>query len=169
MGAGLSSWFYLLIKKIDALQFGHLTGCSTLVPVQFGHRNGCPYYALRNTCAQLWGTSPYRFFIFTSADLTYVLVGLLAKAAKFAAKASQQIFQIDIALTCAYPCTEVSEPDHGETLSLCCQTAVCLKCFAIVFCLAPCLEVDQVRNGRPGPISKGRPWPKVDQGDQGQD
>ena len=28
-----------------------------------------------------------------------------------------------LALTCAYPCTEVSGPDHGETLSLCCQTA----------------------------------------------
>ena len=34
-------------------------------------------------------------------------------------------FSLELALTRAYPCTEVSGPDHREALSPCCQMAVC--------------------------------------------
>ena len=79
----------------------------------------------------------------------------------------ENMYHIILALTRAYPCTEVSEPDHGETLSSRSQTTVCL-CFVLCFvlkwtgsrelsctlsesepghesCLMPCLEVDPVR------------------------
>ena len=32
-----------------------------------------------------------------------------------------------LALTRAYPCTEVGEPEHGEASSFCGQAAVCQK------------------------------------------
>ena len=52
-----------------------------------------------------------------------------------------------MALTRAYPCTEVSEPEHGEASSFRGQSAVCQKRkkrICLAECLVPCLEVDQV-------------------------
>ena len=42
--------------------------------------------------------------------------------------------------TCAYPCTEHCGSDHVETLQLCIQSVVCLRCFVMCFvmCLVLC-------------------------------
>ena len=86
MGAGLLSWFYLLKKK----------RCITVWPFDgLFYLSACTVWAsewlsllrlAQHMCLAVGHRSLPLFF--PSANLTYVLVGLLAKAAKFAAKAS---------------------------------------------------------------------------------